>query len=396
MKSIQEKMKIYKFLIKINLLYILTTPQAAHVVNFTLSCLQMSFKGKITEVSNIYENKKHRTSVGRFFTSSTWQENLVLKRLQKYIISKVTEISLLTGVHVELIIDDTISEKTKPRSKVLKPIQSAKYYRSHSKEKRVYGHQIAIAILKCGKLTLPYHMSVYDKEIESKIDIAIKIITELKWQVKIKYVLADSWYSSEKVIKAAIEAQFTYVGGLKTNRIIYPFCKKKGIQIEEFASNLRKKFFVLVTVKGKKYYTYRYQGKINGFKNVVVVISYPKDKFGEIKALKAFIWTDVTKTTNEILRIYCNRWPIETYIRNCKSYLGLNGYQIRNKVGINRYLIVVMLSYSYIMSRNKKYSFSKNFRRAQNNVKHNTIEYIYNLGVNNIPISTVLKEFKVA
>jgi hypothetical protein len=84
MKSIQEKRKIYKFLIQLKIEFYLTSPQVDHLVNFMLSCLQMNFNGKINFVSRLYTNYRHRTSIGRFFTKSNWMQDKILKVLKKH------------------------------------------------------------------------------------------------------------------------------------------------------------------------------------------------------------------------------------------------------------------------------------------------------------------------
>jgi len=47
-------------------------------------------------------------------------------------------------------------------------------------------------------------------------------------------------------------------------------------------------------VKNQKYYVYRYEGKLNGIENAVVLLSYPEKAFGILKALRAFLSTDVS------------------------------------------------------------------------------------------------------
>jgi len=45
----------------------------------------------------------------------------------------------------------------------------------------------------------------------------------------------------------------------------------------------------LVIVNAGSYYVYRYEGRINGFKKVVILISYPENTLYNQKALKSFI-----------------------------------------------------------------------------------------------------------
>ncbi|HML06230.1 MAG TPA: transposase [Methanobacterium sp.] len=396
MNSIQEKDKINKFIIAFGLAMYLKSPQIKHLINFVLSCLQKDFNGKTTEISELYTNERHRTSIARFFTESTWSGKLILSKMKKQCISKIKEYSSKTGKPVEVIVDDTISRKSKPSSKASNPIKSGGYHYSHTENKVVYGHQIVIVLVKCGNIQLPYDILLYEKGIESKVKIASKAIEEIGHYIDNAVVLADNWYSGKNVIKTSVEAGFTYIGGIKTNRKIYPNGRKKGIQIKGFARDLKAKDLNLVTVRGKRYYTYRYHGKIRGFKDVVIVITCPRGKFRNKKSLKAFICTDVTKTTAEILRCYSRRWSIETFIHQSKSYLGLNGYQIRCKSGIKKFYIAVMLAYCYIAMSNQDCNFNKGLHAACKNAKINMLEHIYYSGVANKPFSEVLSSFKIA
>jgi hypothetical protein len=53
MNSIHAREKINKFLMIIGLKFYLTILQIRHLVNFTISCLQMNFNGKMKDISNL-------------------------------------------------------------------------------------------------------------------------------------------------------------------------------------------------------------------------------------------------------------------------------------------------------------------------------------------------------
>ena len=103
--------------------------------------------------------------------------------------------------------------------------------------------------------------------------------------------------------------------------------------------------FDLVTVKKRNYYVYRYEGNLNGIENAIVLLSYPETAFGNPKALRAFISTNVALSTQEILSWYVCRWPIEVFFRQCKEKLALDGYQIRSAQGIKRYWLLMSLAH---------------------------------------------------
>ena len=119
---------------------------------------------------------------------------------------------------------------------------------------------------------------------------------------------------------AFIKKGFYTIGALKTNRILYPCGIKQ--KVSEFALHLRKTDAAvsLVTVGSRSYYVYRYEGNLNGIENAVVLITYPKDAFQVPKALRAFISTDVSLSTKEILDKYADRWDIIPISVLCPLY----------------------------------------------------------------------------
>ncbi len=108
--------------------------------------------------------------------------------------------------------------------------------------------------------------------------------------------------------------------------------------------------FDLVTVKKQKYYVYRYEGKLNGIENAVVLLSYPEKAFGNPKALRAFISTNAALSTQEILSWYVCRWPIEVFFRQCKDKLALDSYQIRSAQGIRKVLATYVTGTFHVCS----------------------------------------------
>ncbi len=94
------------------------------------------------------------------------------------------------------------------------------------------------------------------------------------------------------------------IGALKTNRVIFPVGIRQ--QIAQFAQLIQKtdRNVNLVTVGKRQYYVFRYEGSLNDLEDAIVLISYPKDAFGFPHALRAFICTDCSLSTQEILDLY--------------------------------------------------------------------------------------------
>lgn len=245
-----------------------------------------------------------------------------------------------SGKPVSCIVDDTISSKTKLSSQALHPIEDAYFHQSHLKGKPDYGHQAVAVMLSCNGIVLNYAIVMYNKS-RSKVKIVQGIADELPIPPVVSYLLCDSWYTCGGIMDAFIKKGFYTIGALKMNRVLYPCGIKQ--KISEFALHLRKTGFdvSLVTVGSRSYYIYRYEGSLNGIDNAVVLISYPKDAFHSPKALRAFISTDVSLSTQEILDKYVERWPVEVFFRQSKDKLAFDRCQVRSSEGIRRYWLLM-------------------------------------------------------
>lgn len=394
---IPNELSIYNFFKQLNFDLYLTKPQIRHLQEALNAMLLNGYNGKISDIAEL-SSPRHRTSITRFFSKSTWNEELLRKSLKSLVIDLIWTKSRETNKPIYFIIDDTISEKTKPSSKAIKVIEKCSFHNSHLKGKTVYGHQILVSLLSCDGLVLPYSIELYDKNVMSKIQITQSLIASLPKPENKGYVLCDSWYSCKDVFKESVKYGYSYIGALKTNRIIYPEGHKRlGIKLHKFAQTLNIDDFNLVTVENKQYYIYNYIGDLKDIKNVSIVFSYPKDSFQEDGSLKTFISLDTSLEALDILTQYTDRWAIEPFFRDCKSCLGLNGYQVRSEKGIKRYLLLMIITYTYCkLYSNESYHFNTGFKLAQKELKRAKVTQIYHAAVNGEPIEKIFELLKIA
>lgn len=375
----------------------LTKPQYQHLQSIVNAMVSFGYKGKVSDVSKL-SSVKHRTSITRFLSSNAWNDSLLKDSLVSLVLESIWTRSRESGKPIYFIIDDTISEKTKPSSKAVNVIEKCSFHNSHLKGKVVYGHQILVTLLACDGLVLPYSFDLYDKEHMSKIELSQKLIESLPKPSNQGYVLCDSWYSCKSIIDASIDAGFQYIGALKTNRVVYPeHCTNLGIKLSKLGASLNIEDFDLVTVKDQEYYIYNYQGKLKDIKNVSIVLSYPKDAFQNEGALKTFISLDLELSPLELLTQYTDRWAIEPFFRDCKTYLGLDGYQIRSERSILRYLLIMFITYTYCkLSSKTNLHFNDGYKLVQNTIQKEKIVWIYNAAQNGEPIEKIFKQLKIA
>lgn len=390
--------KIIKFISTLDIDIFLTTPQLKHVVAFISAMVLKGYNGKVNDVSEL-TSPRHRTCIGHFLNKSPWDESLVLKSLKEHVLNSIWKISKITGNPIYIIIDDTISEKTLPSSKAKKPTEKCGFHRSHLKNKTVYGHQLVTVMIRCGDVVLPYAIVIYDKAIMSKIKIATDIIKTLPAPNSKGYVLCDSWYSCKAVFNASKQRGYTYIGALRTNRVIYPKGYiSLGIKVNAFAKILTEKDVSLVKAGNHEYYVHTYHGKLNDLKEATIVLSWPKDALFNEKALKAFICLDSSIDTESILNHYVCRWPIETFFRESKRYLGLDDYQVRSEKGIKRFFILLMLTYVYcgLEVSDNTLNFSNGLKNARMETRQGQIAWIYQQAQSGVSFEQVLKSLKIA
>ena len=289
--TIHHSIFLYNQFKKLNLCKSFSNRVIGHLMSILSSIFISGYHGKTTDFAQ--NSSCHRTTIAHFLNSGKWDDTLLENTLKSSVVEIIYSEAQRTGKPVFCIVDDTIASKTKPSSQALHPIEDA-------------------------------------------------------------YLLCGCWYVSEKLINTFVQKRFHTIGALKTNRLLYPSGMKK--KLSELAAELSvtEKGFDLVTVKNRKYYVYRYEGNLNGIENAVVLLSYPEKAFGNPKALRAFISTNVALSTLEILSCYVCRWPIEVFFRQCKTRLALDTYQIRSSKGIQRYWLLMSMAH-YITILYDKY-----------------------------------------
>ena len=280
--TIHHSSFIYNQFKKLNLCKFYSNRVINHLMSILISIFISGYHGKTTDFAK--NSSCHRTTIAHFLNSGKWDDSLLSDALKQPVIEIIYSEAARTGNPVFCIVDDTIASKTKPLSRALHPIEDAYFHQSHLKKKQDYGHQAVAVMLSCN-------------------GIVQNIAKELPVPPVMSYFLCDCWYVSEKIINTFAQKGFHTIGALKTNRLLYPSEMKK--KLSELAAELSTTHngFDLVTVNKRKYYVYRYKRNLNGIENAVVLLSYPEKAFGNPKALRAFISTNVDLSTQEILRI---------------------------------------------------------------------------------------------
>lgn len=386
--SIHHSELLYNCFKKLNLCRVFPQTTMKHIMTILISVFSLGYHGKTIDFERY--SPCHRTTVAHFLNKGKWDDSKMEDILKSTVIQIIYQEALRSGKTVFCIVDDTISSKTKPSSRALHPIEDAYFHQSHLKGKQDYGRQAVAVMLSCNGIVLNYALVMYDKSM-SKVKIVQEIAKELPIPPVVSYFLCDSWYTCGDIMDAFIKKGFYTIGALKTNRILYPCGIKQ--KVSEFALHLRKTDAAVsfVTVGSRSYYVYRYEGNLNGIENAVVLITYPKDAFQVPKALRAFISTDVSLSTKEILDKYADRWPVELFFRQSKDKLSFDRYQIRSSKGIHRYWLLMSLAHLIACTGcGETMPFEDGYAYIQNQIQKERLHFIYQCGARNILFDEVL------
>lgn len=283
----------------------------------------------------------------KFIRDTDWSSDELLKQNRDYF--KGITNKCKTGF---FIIDDTVIEKQgKP-----KKIEGLGWHYSYSKGRIVYGHCMVTSHYRVGNISFPCDFQFYlNKEVadksgdifKTKPDIACELIEKFEsFRGEKIYCLTDSWYTSEKVVKAVRTREFELIGSLKSNRVFQFMEHGKKHKLSTYVKNLRNSSFEEITLKGEAFRVRRIEVWLKGIGKVVILIS-KRIKDGS----KMFILsTDMDLSNEEILRYYSYRWDIEVGYLYCKDRLGMGQYQMRKLKAIGKYCALVFAAYTLLES----------------------------------------------
>lgn len=192
-------------------------------------------------------------------------------------------------------------------------------------------------------------MAGYHREIEvskDKISTALSMVqTAIKKGVTAKYVLVDSWFTTEKFIDEIhkIQNDLFVIGLMKTNRIIVvqgnkhkanliPELKRKQIK---YCRKLKCHYIAL---------------NIN-YKGIEMKAFWIKMK-GQ-QTWKMLICSDQKLTFIKAMKYYQIRWSIEVFFKDCKQNLNLNACQSTDFDANIAHISIVFMNYMILSLRKR-------------------------------------------
>jgi len=162
------------------------------------------------------------------------------------------------------------------------------------------------------------------------------------------YVLFDSWYAANGILKFCCRQGWHVIGAIKSNR------KLADQQLSQWPQTLRHQRYqrMQLTATDQRLRTYlvrTLRGKLTKLSFEVCVLirhRHPRDKHP-----KYFLCTDLTLSAQQILSIYQKRWPIEVDNFYVKQHLGLADFRVQSYEATEKWFAIVFLALVFLQWR---------------------------------------------
>ncbi|SCL87199.1 Uncharacterized protein BCB44BAC_01104 [Bacillus cytotoxicus] len=150
-----------------------------------------------------------------------------------------------------------------------------------------------------------------------------------------------------------------------------------------------------MTVGTESYHVYRYEGALNDIEDAVVLMCWKASQSLKRENMRCFISTDTELSNEEILSHYSQRWSIETYFKQMKTYIGFDGYQIRSQRAIKHFWLLAQFTYIFARAF-KKTTFNEAIQEIRTSKIGSIIEFVYHQTSNGVPLAHIKNELNVA
>jgi len=101
-----------------------------------------------------------------------------------------------------------------------------------------------------------------------------------------------------------------------------------------------------VTLDEQTYWCFTLTVCLPGLGKVRLVISFANEQLSGTYAVLVTNRTDWS--AQKIVRVYLQRWPIETFYQDSKQNLGLDEYRMRSAEAIQKHWCLVFVAYSFL------------------------------------------------
>jgi len=300
----------------------------------------------VTNMSERFHEPVSQRSLNRFLTEYEWDpQQLNQQRLM--MLQKDPQMQWHNkGV---VIIDDSLLEKSG------KLIPGAGKFFDHNTCSYVHAQNIVTSHYADWKKHYPLHFRQYYKEdskealehgFKTKIQLAMELVDDAETlKIPAETYVLDGWFLCKELADNIESHNKNWVMAAKCSLLLWN--KDRWMNLTEYAKQVPKEIYHKVYAGGNPYWVHTNTVKLQSLdRKIKLAVSYDNP---ELEGEPKFIVSNVTRwDANHIIRLYYLRHLVETFYRDAKQHLGLEGCQLRKLEGVHRHITLVFTAYSIL------------------------------------------------
>jgi hypothetical protein len=383
---------------------VFSKPQRRHFDNYIQSLMVQEHRRTLAQMSRHVVDGPDASAWDRFVTVAPWELPTLNRQWRRFLRREVRRLRprarRIAGRQTDfLICDDTHHRRTGEF------LEGAGYHFVHSQSRTAWGHSLVVTAYRTADFTFAYGADVYVRQpdverlnrerknanllrdlddplrrapwpFRSKIDHALAQLEAFQppFSERQVFVLFDSWYLNQQIVRAARKRQFDWCSTLKRNRTLtlvdlsletgevrgewklsvgalldqlaWAGAQPEGLA---FAAAAAAKAWEVVTVGGRTYRVLAYRGRLAGIGLVQVVVAQERLRNGRWSGLVPLVTNRLDLTVAEVLAVHQERWWVEVLIRDAKQHLGLTDCMLERLEGTVRHWVLAFVSQAMLM-----------------------------------------------
>lgn len=377
---VQHSTKLVHFIVLLQLY--LTKPQTRHVIAIADAAIVCESDHKtLTSLYDLIVDATHPSNAADCLRISPWKADDLREPLREFTINDLMQSAeVLREEALWVSVDDSVSGKDKGTTS----LEAVDWHYDHTQstgKKHAFtnGTQHVEVRIQLGNQAYVYDWALYMREkkvrrlnrnrkkgqrlsFRTKYRIVRAILVDLKKRLPAGfpvYVLFDSWYASNKLLKFCRRQGWHVICAIKSNRTL------DGIKLSKWNQRLKHQPYIRVnsTVADRRKRTYFVRARKGRLKNVPfeVCVLISKRHRGD-KRPKYFLCTDLSLTPQQILTFYKKRWPIEVDNYYVKQLLGLSHFRVQSYEAAEKWFAIIFLAYTFLQWRLNHASKDERFK----------------------------------
>ncbi len=341
----------------------LSKPQFRHFVNLVDALLVWEGRKTVSRLTRCLWQGRTVYSVCDFVRRSPWQSAAVSQRLRCSLLTW----ALLRDPAAEIWV--SVDDTNAPKHKDSQALEGAGWHYNHTTGRSTYGYVLVTLHVTVGRCSLAIAFRVYLRDetvrklnrgrprdqrlvFASKLDLVQDMLTELKPFLPTDrrvYVLFDSWYASQELIRFCRQQHWQVICALRSNRSF----NGKPLQQVRFRNHEYREtkvhgYSANSPSSSTTYLACAQRGTVRGLGDVRVVFSKRNQRS---KGRQYFLCTDLSLRTSGILNRYAHRYQIERDYLYLKDRLGAADFRQRSLTAITKYLTLCFVALAYLQWR---------------------------------------------